>query len=238
MPDETPKQPWPHPVVFVDPKRLDLIKGYVLNEQRTPGAGRLVCTPSQTIGPFFPVELLPAEAHDLTRKTPGGAVATGIVIEVGGSVLDQAGEPVPGALVEIWQANAWGKYDHPRDRSDLPVDPNFRGFGQVLADEAGRYRFRTIRPAAYPNPGYDDWLRPPHIHFSVFGAGLMERLITQMYFPGEALNDIDPILNAVADLDIRARLIAVETPRADAATPRYGFDIVLRGDRETPFFSG
>ena len=121
------------------------------------------------------------------------------------------------------------------DQHPAPLDPNFTGAGRCLTDDDGRYRFRTIKPGAYPNPGYDNWMRPPHIHFSIFAAGLLQRLITQVYFPGEPLNDIDPILNGIEDLDARASLIA----RKAGTTPdgeEYQFDIVLRGRGETPFF--
>jgi len=139
------------------------------------------------------------------------------------------------ALIEVWQANRWGKYEHPDDITDAPLDPNFKGWGRMLTDAEGRYQFRSIKPGAYPNPGYDHWMRPPHIHYSIFAAGLMQRLITQLYFPGESLNDIDPILNGIEDLDARASLIA----RAEGSTAegaRYRFDIVLRGQGETAFF--
>lgn len=220
----------PHPSVFLDSRRLDLIKGYVVHEKRTPLRPVFRPTASQTIGPYFPPALLVPGESDLTRKAPGAPLCNGEAIEVRGRVLDEDGRPVRGALVEIWQANEAGRYDHPVDGSDLPLDLAFRGFGRTITDAAGTYLFRTIKPGGYPNPGYYDWIRPPHIHFSLFGAGVMQRLITQMYFPDEQLNDIDPILNGVGDLDDRARLIA--RPVAGGFT----FDIVLRGQGETPFF--
>src|SRR5690606_4084945 len=129
-----------------------------------------------------------------------------------------------------------GKYEHPADKSSQPIDPNFKGYGRAITDQSGAYRFIGIKPGAYPNPGYDNWMRPPHVHFSLYAAGVMHRLVTQMYFPGEALNDIDPILNGVEDLDARASLIAVdEGPVADIGR-RYRFDIVLQGEGETQFF--
>lgn len=227
----------PHPVTFLDKRRLETIKGYVLNEKRTPD-GLLIATPEQTIGPFYPRALVAEGENDLTRRAPDAPRAEGEVIEIRGSVVDEEGRPVAGALIEIWQANTWGRYDHPVDRGDAPLDPNFRGFGRTIADDSGAYRFLTIKPGAYPNPGYDDWFRPPHVHFSVFGAGLMQRIITQMYFPGEPLNDIDPILNGVADLAARARLISThdDGPAGPSEFPCYRFDLVLRGKAETPFF--
>ena len=201
-------KPVPHPATYLDTRRLELIKGYRVHETRTPAEPVRLLTPSQTVGPFFPQALIGAGEDDLACKTPGGARAEGVPIIVTGSVLDEAGKPVRGALVEVWQANRWGKYEHPVDQTPEPVDPNFRGCGRTLTDAEGRYRFSSVRPGAYPNPGYDNWMRPPHVHFSIFGAGVMQRLITQMYFPGEALNDIDPILNGIEDLAARALLIA------------------------------
>lgn len=232
----TQKKTIPHPVEFVDKRRLELIKGYRVHETRTPGAPVRVLTPSQTIGPFYPQALIQPGEDDLACKHPGGARAQGTPMVFSGQVTDEAGTPVRGALVEVWQANRFGKYEHPVDQTPEPVDPNFRGHGRMLTDAEGRYRFRTIRPGAYPNPGYDDWFRPPHIHFSIFGAGVMHRLITQMYFPGEALNDIDPILNGIEDLAARATLIARELPAEPDGSLSYAFDIVLRGSGETPFF--
>ncbi len=226
----------PHPVTFVEKRRLELIKGYRVHESRTPAAPVRVVTPSQTIGPFYPQALLVAGEDDMACKTPGGARAQGMPIFVSGRVFDEAGKPVRGALVEAWQANKWGKYEHPVDQTPEPVDPNFKGYGRVLTDADGRFRFRAIKPGAYPNPGYDDWMRPPHIHFSIFGAGVMQRLITQMYFPGEKLNDIDPILNGIEDLAARASLIARELAPDSRGETGFEFDIVLRGGGETPFF--
>lgn len=224
----------PHPSTFVDRKRLELIRGYRVHEARTP-ARPLVVTPSQTIGPFFAIGLVADEDCDLACKVHGGPRCQGIPIVVSGRVLDEHGNAVRKALIEVWQANMWGKYEHPDDTTDLPLDENFKGWGRVLTDAEGRYRFRSIKPGAYPNPGYDNWMRPPHVHFSIFAAGVMQRLITQLYFPGEALNDIDPILNSVEDLDARAALIARSLPNEPDGSLAFGFDIVLRGRSETPF---
>ena len=219
-----------HPSVFTDKKRLERIKGYRVHEVRTPGKPVRVVTPSQTIGPFFALGLVGSHEDDLASKD-GAARAQGTPIVVSGRVTDENGEPVRKALIEVWQANRWGKYEHPDDITDAPVDPHFKGWGRMLTDADGRYRFRSIKPGAYPNPGYDNWMRPPHIHYSIFAAGLMQRLITQMYFPGEELNDIDPILNGIDDLEARASLIAVQEDSND-----YAFNIVLRGQGETAFF--
>ena len=226
----------PHPSVFLAKRRLELIKGYRVHETRTPDKPVRVVTPSQTVGPFYPVALIGPGEDDLACKMPGGARAQGTPIVVSGQIFDEAGKPVRGALVEVWQANESGKYEHPVDQTPEPVDPNFKGYGRLLTDAEGRYRFRSIKPGAYPNPGYDDWYRPPHIHYSIFGAGVMQRLITQVYFPGEKLNEIDPILNGIEDLEARASLIARALPDEPDGTLAYGFDIVLRGSGETPFF--
>lgn len=225
----------PHPVTFLDHKYLARIRGYALHERRTPEHPVGIVTPEQTTGPFFPRRLIDPQESDLACITPGGPRAEGDPIIFRGRVLDVDGNPVAGALLEVWQANKHGKYDHDADRSDQPIDPNFRGFGRQLTDAEGRYEFRSIKPAPYLNPGYDNWLRPPHIHFSVFGAGVMQRLITQMYFPDEELNDIDPILNAIENLDARAMLISRRLEDEYGAGV-YEFDIRLRGEVETPFF--
>lgn len=230
------KDTLPHPSVFLDAKRLELIRGYRVHESRTPDKPVRVVTPSQTIGPFFALGLVSETDRDLACKVAGGPRAQGQPIVVSGRVTDERGNPVRKALIEVWQANRWGKYEHPDDRTDAPLDPNFKGWGRMLTDDDGRYRFRSIKPGAYPNPGYDDWYRPPHIHYSIFAAGLMQRLITQLYFPGEELNDIDPILNGIEDLDERAALIARRAADEPDGSEHYAFDIVLRGPAQTPFF--
>jgi protocatechuate 3,4-dioxygenase beta subunit len=230
------KDTLPHPSVFLDAKRLGLIKGYRVHESRTPDRPVRVVTPSQTIGPFFALGLVNETDRDLACKVPDGPRAQGQPIFVSGRVTDERGNPVRKALIEVWQANRWGKYEHPDDRTDAPLDPNFKGWGRMLTDDDGRYRFRSIKPGAYPNPGYDDWYRPPHIHYSIFAAGLMQRLITQLYFPGEELNDIDPILNGIEALDERAALIARRAADEPDGSQHYTFDIVLRGPAQTPFF--
>lgn len=224
------KSDHPHPSVYTDKKRLELIRGYRVHEQRTPSKPVLVATPSQTLGPFFSLGLIREGDDDLACRTPGGPRAEGTPIVVGGRVLDEDGKPVRKALIEVWQANCRGKYEHPDDVTQALPDPNLKAFGRMLTAEDGSYRFRSIKPGAYPNPGYDNWMRPPHIHYSIFAAGVMQRLITQMYFPGEPLNDIDPILNGIEDLDARASLIARESGKGE-----YQFDIVLRGKAETAF---
>jgi protocatechuate 3,4-dioxygenase beta subunit len=225
------KKPFPHPSQFLGEKRLARIQGYRVHEARTPDKPVRVVTPSQTIGPFFALGLVASHEDDLACKHPGGPRAEGTPIVVSGRVLDEHGAPARKALIEVWQANRWGKYEHPDDTTDAPLDPNFKGWGRMLTDAEGRYSLRSIMPGAYPNPGYDNWMRPPHIHYSIFAAGLMQRLITQLYFPDEPLNDIDPILNGIEDLDARASLIARRVSEG-----HYEWDIVLRGAGETAFF--
>ena len=227
---ETPKT-IPHPSTFFDKKRLEIIKGYRVHEQRTPSNPVRVATPSQTLGPFFALGLIRPGDDDLACRVPGGPRAEGQPIVVSGRVTDEEGRPVRKALIEVWQANCRGKYEHPDDITQQAPDPNLKAFGRMLTADDGRYRFTSIKPGAYPNPGYDNWMRPPHIHFSVFCAGVMQRLITQMYFPGEPLNDIDPILNGIEDLAARATLIG-----RDLGGGNFEFNIVLRGKAETAFF--
>jgi protocatechuate 3,4-dioxygenase beta subunit len=144
---------------------------------------------------------------------------------------------VPGTLLEIWQANAAGRYRHVVDRWDAPLDPNFTGLGRAVTDDQGRYRFVTVKPGAYPWKNHLNAWRPAHIHFSLFGRAFTQRLVTQMYFPGDPLFGQDPIFNSVPDPAARARMISrfdLETTVPDWALA-FEFDIVLRGRESTPF---
>lgn len=174
--------------------------------------------------------------NDLTRNAARTGAALGERIIVAGRVLDESGRPVRNALVEVWQANASGRYAHRQDQHDAPLDPNFTGAGRTLTDEAGRYRFTTIRPGAYPWRNHANAWRPAHIHFSLFGTAFIQRLVTQMYFPGDPLLPHDPIFNAVPGAEARDRLVArfslAETVPEWALG--YEFDIVLRGPSATP----
>jgi len=157
-------------------------------------------------------------------------------IIVAGRVLDENGDPLPDTLVELWQCNASGRYHHEADQHDAPLDPNFRGFGRVMTDAKGRYRFTTVKPGAYPWRNHPNAWRPAHIHFSVFGQTMLERLITQMYFPGDPLQPLDPIFNSVRDPEVRQRMVS--SFDIDLTVPDWalGFrwDIVLRGRTATP----
>ena len=190
-------------------------------------------TLTETTGPVFePSRFAPTD----NLAVNDGHEAMGERIIVTGRVLDEAGRPVPRSMVEIWQANAAGRYNHKGDTHDAPLDPHFRGAGRVFTDDEGRYRFVTIKPGAYPWGNHANAWRPNHIHFSLFGAGFAARLITQMYFPGDPLLELDPIFHAVPDAAARARLVAAfdigvtEPGRALG----YRFDIVLRGRAATP----
>jgi protocatechuate 3,4-dioxygenase beta subunit len=191
-------------------------------------------TVTETTGPVFRPDLFPASV-DLTINTTGKP-ALGERIIVAGTITDEDGRPVPNTMVEVWQANATGRYDHPGDQHDAPLDPNFHGAGGVFTDANGRYSLTTIRPGAYPWPNHHNAWRPNHIHFSYFGPAFATRLVTQMYFPGDPLLAFDPIFNGVPDRDARERLIAV----FDLAVTRpehalgYRFDVVLRGRGATP----
>lgn len=182
-------------------------------------------TASQTLGPFYP-ETKPADSDaDLTRVAGRGGRAQGQVIQVQGRVINPWGEAFAGVAVEIWQANSFGRYDHPGDGNDAPLDPNFQGFARVVTDAQGQYRFTTIKPSGYPAGGS---MRPPHIHFKV--TGKQDRLVTQMYFAGEPLNARDRQL-AQFDDPAKVGLIATLERPATGAEPGLllaNWDIVLR----------
>jgi protocatechuate 3,4-dioxygenase, beta subunit len=171
---------------------------------------------------------------DLTKQHKGDPV--GERLNLSGQVLDSDGRPVAGTLVEIWQANAAGRYVDEADQHPAPLDPNFTGAGRCLTDSEGRYRFVTIKPGPYPWRNHVNAWRPAHIHFSVFGTELGSRLVTQMYFPGDPLIPYDPILSSIPDERGRELLISHfdwETTEPEWATG-YTWDIVIRGGRATP----
>jgi protocatechuate 3,4-dioxygenase beta subunit len=191
-------------------------------------------TLSEITGPAYPYGRIEATDNDLTRQHAGDPLGERIIVE--GRVLDEDGRPIPKTLVEVWQANAAGRYAHRVDEHAAPLDPNFSGAGRTLTDDEGRYRFVTIRPGAYPWRNHDNAWRPAHIHFSLFGTGFLSRLITQMYFPGDPLMPYDPIFNSIPDAAARQRLIAnfdLSTTQPEWALG-FTFDIVLRGSNGTP----
>lgn len=178
--------------------------------------------------------LMGPAAADLTTQHKGAPQGQRIVVT--GRVLDEAGRPVPDTVVEIWQANAAGRYVHSRDSWDAPLDPNFTGAGRVVTDAEGRYRYTTVRPGAYPWGNHKNAWRPAHIHLSLLGPAFATRLVTQMYFPDDPLIEIDPIANAVP-MPYRSRMVS----RLDMTVTEpnwalgYVFDVVLRGRDQTPF---
>ncbi len=181
-------------------------------------------TPSQTIGPFFAI-LLPLGTNELVRAANSGALS------IEGQVFDVHRDPVKDELVEISQANRAGRYDHPADDRGLPIDPAFTGFGRCSTDQHGRFRFVTVKPG--PVPIAEDELQAPHINVSVFARGLLDRVVTRIYFPDEAeANAWDPVLTSIEDPLVRATLVA-----ADEGARRLRFDVHLQGERETAFFA-
>ncbi len=191
-------------------------------------------TLSEVTGPAFERERSLTGACDLTMGEHGEA--QGQRICVSGRVLDENGRPVTNTLVEVWQANAAGRYLHKRDQHNAPLDPNFTGQGRTFTDERGHYSFLTIRPGSYPwGNHYNAW-RPAHIHFSLFGPAVATRLVSQMYFPGDPMLEFDPIFNCTADEKARQRLVSAldwetTTPQE---TIGFKFDLVLRGRDATP----
>ncbi|MCQ4084779.1 protocatechuate 3,4-dioxygenase subunit beta [Streptomyces sp. RB6PN25] len=184
-------------------------------------------------GPVFGVTDVTDLDADLTRQHTGEPI--GERITVTGRLLDRDGKPIRGQLVEIWQANASGRYAHQRDQHPAPLDPNFTGVGRCLTGDDGTYRFTTIKPGPYPWRNHTNAWRPAHIHFSLFGTAFTQRLVTQMYFPGDPLFPYDPILQAVTDDSARGRLVA--TYAHDRSSPEwslcYRWDIVLDGPAAT-----
>ncbi len=189
---------------------------------------------TEVTGPLLGQERVGALDADLTRQSGGEPIGQRITVQ--GRVLDSDGRAVPYALVEVWQANAAGRYAHVRDQWPAPLDPHFAGVGRTTTDADGAYRFTTIRPGAYPWGNHRNAWRPAHIHFSLFGRAFAQRLVTQMYFPDDPLLEIDPIAQAVPAA-ARSRLVSgfsIEDTAPDWALA-YRWDIVLRGHGSTPF---
>jgi protocatechuate 3,4-dioxygenase beta subunit len=189
---------------------------------------RIPQTVTEITGPRFSRTQYPS-IIDMTNIDGHAAIGERIIVR--GRVLDEDGRPVPDTMLEIWQANAAGRYAHERDQHDAPLDPHFKGEARVFTDAEGWYQFTTIKPGSYPwRNHYNAW-RPNHIHYSLFGPAFATRLITQMYFPGDPLLELDPIFHSVPDSEARQRLIAkfdIEITRPEWALG-YRFDIVLRG---------
>ncbi len=209
---------------------------YVSSRKRAPKK-QLIVLPhslSETTGPVFGEDEIGATDSDLTAQHESEPIGERIIVS--GRILDDSGRAIPNALIEVWQANAAGRYRHKNDQHGAPLDPNFTGCGRMLTDAEGNYRMVTIKPGAYPWQNHPNAWRPAHIHFSLFGAGLLSRLVTQMYFPGDPLMAHDPIFNSIRDDRARQRMIAA----FDFATTipshalGYKFDLVLRGPEATP----
>ncbi len=209
---------------------------YVATRSRAPARPLvpIAHTLSEITGPVYGHERVGQNDHDLTRQFAGEPLGERIILH--GRVVDGDGRPVPRTLIELWQANASGRYRHVVDGHPAPLDPNFAGAGRAVTDGDGRYRFITIKPGAYPWRNHHNAWRAAHIHLSLFGHAFAQRLVTQMYFPGDPLFFQDPIFNSVRDQDARELMVArfdLERTMPEWALA-YEFDIVLRGRDATP----
>jgi protocatechuate 3,4-dioxygenase, beta subunit len=209
---------------------------YVSTRKRAPKLApiRVEHTLSEITGPMRSNAMFRAGDDDLTHFNGGEALGERIIVT--GRVLDEDARPLRDTIIEIWQANAAGRYAHEADQHDAPLDPHFRGIGRALTGNDGTYRYMTVKPGAYPWRNHLNAWRPNHIHLSVFGPGFATRLITQMYFPGDPLHALDPIFLSIPDESARKRLVAdfdIEVTRPEYALG-YRFDIVLRGRESTP----
>ena len=225
-----------YPTRSNDAHPLPLSPGYRSSILRAPSRPLVPMrhTLSELTGPVYGHETVRAGDNDLTTMHKGEPLGERIIVH--GHVLDEDGRGVPNALVELWQANACGRYVHVRDQHPAPLDPNFTGAGRTQSDASGYYKFVSIKPGAYPWGNHHNAWRPAHIHFSVFGHSFVSRLVTQMYFPGDPLFEFDPIFNSVPDAKARMRMVS----SFDLAHTQpewalcYRFDIVLRGKNATP----
>ena len=217
----------------VDPPYL--VPDYGSTSLRAPRRALVLLPHSlgELTGPVYGHSRVGPDDWDLTRQHEGAPLGERIIVH--GKVLDRDGRPVSRSLIEVWQANSAGRYRHDRDDSAMPLDPNFTGSGRAMTDDEGRYRFVTVKPAAYPWKNHRNAWRPAHIHFSLFGPAFVSRLVTQMYFPGDPLFAYDPIFRSVPEY-ARSRLVAGLD--MDEAIPgislAFRFDIVLRGRDATP----
>jgi protocatechuate 3,4-dioxygenase beta subunit len=230
------KREYPRPKPETQPEYLH--EGYRSTLLRAPKQP-LITLPhglSEITGPMFGYNPIGGTDNDLTLHSKDGA-PQGERIIVAGRLMDEDGRPLTNTLVELWQANAAGRYLHPRDQHPAPLDPNFIGAGRTFTDSEGNYRFITIKPGAYPWRNHSNAWRPAHLHFSLFGPALVSRLVTQMFFPGDPLLAHDPVLQSIRDEGARGRLVS--TFDFSLTEPEwalgYRFDIVLRGRNATPF---
>ena len=212
-----------------------LYPAYKSTVLRAPGQPlvRVAPNPLEAAVPAFPAHFVKDAEADLTTVGTGAPLGEKMVLV--GRVLDADGRPVRRSLVELWQANASGRYLHPVDTHDAPLDPNFVGTGQVLTDDEGRYRFVTIKPGAYPWANHAFGWRPAHIHLSLFGHAVAQRLITQFFFPGDPLLALDPIFNSVPEAGRRLLLADLVLEHGvEGVALGYRFDVVLGGPHPTP----
>jgi protocatechuate 3,4-dioxygenase beta subunit len=226
-----------YPVASLAADPPSLYPDYVGTRLRAPSQPLVLIphTLSELTGPVYGHGSVSETDSDLTRQHAAPSLGERIIVS--GRVTDEDGRPLPETLIEIWQANAAGRYVHIVDQHPAPLDPNFSGAGRAVTDADGRYRFTTVKPGAYPWRNHPNAWRPAHIHLSLFGPTFLTRLITQMYFPGDPLFPFDPIFNSIPDDKARARLISafdLETTVPEWALG-FRFDIVLRGRRATPF---
>ena len=224
------KDPESHPPIIHPP--------YKSSTTRSPSKDPIIVPQSitETTGPQFDSSALPTDSNDLSKNGRKTGEPIGERLIVTGRILDENGAPVSSTLVEIWQANAAGRYIDKEDQHQAPLDHNFLGAGRTITDEDGWYRFTTLRPGAYPWGNHPNAWRPPHIHFSIFGPNIMTRLVTQMYFEGDPLLAFDPIYQGPPD-EARKRMIAdfsLDITEEGFALG-YRWDIILRGPKATPF---
>jgi protocatechuate 3,4-dioxygenase, beta subunit len=225
-----------YPTKSLDAYPKHLTPGYKSTAKRSPSKPLIIMphTLSELTGPVYGHDVIQESDNDLTKQHKGEPLGERIIVH--GQVLDEDKRPVPNALVELWQANACGRYIHVVDQHPAPLDPNFTGAGRAQSDAQGYYRFVTLKPGAYPWGNHHNAWRPADIHFSVLGQSFISRLVTQMYFPGDPLFEFDPIFNSVTDE--KARLRMVSSFDLDNTQPGwalcYRFNIVLRGRAATP----
>ncbi len=219
------------------------IDRYPLSFTRTPSEPLIArpLTRSERTGPTNLDRLLGAAPgeFDMSRAGEEWPLAIGQRIWIEGRVTDEDGRPIPNAVMEVWQANSAGRYIHEMDRNPAPADPNFAGTGRLATGKDGEYRLITVKPGAYPVLESGWWWRPPHIHFSLFGVSWMDRYITQIFFPGEPLNDTDLLFNGIRDEEARQRLLfqpltPVMGKPGEPSLIGYRLDFVLRGKQRTP----
>ena len=219
----------PYTVSPRDPRTQSegVVQGYVQTARRWPAQplARRKHGLSELTGPRELARRLAPMRGDLAGQ--GEKRAIGQLIHIRVRVVDEDGAPLPGAMVEVWHCNAAGRYIHPNDSTGSPADPNCYGAARLVAGDSGLIELRTIKPAAYLVPDTDGWWRPPHVHMSVWGRVWLSRLVTQMFFPGEPLNERDAILNSVRDPEARARCVARFVPTANALI--YEHQLVVRG---------